>query len=153
MSNIEIQKRVDAFVTELSELVRQSALDAVRAALGADGKPLRPPRPLPGTQVRERVVRAVAKRDAKGGRRTPNEMAAMRAKILAYVTANPGQRIEQIADGLKVPTSELHLPARTMVGKTLRTTGERRATRYFPRVVKTASNKRAAKKPSKRRSK
>lgn len=127
MNHPEIQKRVDAFVTELSELVRQSALDAVRTALGNGASSNSAP-----ARSRGRAVKVPTQSLTKGVRRTPQEMTATRAKILAYVTANPGQRIEQIAAGLKVPAASLHLPTRTMVGKTLRTTGERRATRYFP---------------------
>ena len=48
--------------------------------------------------------------------------------------SNPGQRIEQIADGMGTSTKELNLPAKKLIaGKQLKTKGQNRATQYFSR--------------------
>ena len=48
--------------------------------------------------------------------------------------SNPGQRIEQIADGMGTSTKELNLPAKKLIaGKQLKTKGQKRATQYFSR--------------------
>ena len=57
----------------------------------------------------------------------------MADSFLAYVTANPGQRMEHIARELGLATPELTLPVRKLLadGK-LRVEGQKRATQYYP---------------------
>jgi hypothetical protein len=53
-------------------------------------------------------------------------------KVLAYVRANPGQRLEEIGRGLRTDTAGLKRPIQVLVadGK-LRTEGQKRGTKYF----------------------
>jgi hypothetical protein len=74
---------------------------------------------------------APAKR-ANGQKRTQSEIAAVHAKLEAYVKVNEGKRIEEISKALGIPTGELTRPMKKlMVDGKVRTTGERRATRYY----------------------
>jgi predicted transcriptional regulator len=53
--------------------------------------------------------------------------------FLAYVTANPGQRMEHIARELGLATPEMTLPVRKLLadGK-ISVDGQKRATQYYP---------------------
>lgn len=71
---------------------------------------------------------------AKGAKRSPDELEELTEQLLAYIKGNPGQRIEQIADGMGTSTKELNLPAKKLLGnKSIKTKGHKRATQYFPR--------------------
>jgi hypothetical protein len=66
-------------------------------------------------------------------KRTPDELAAVQREFTDYVRANPGKSIEEVGRALGRPTSELTLPVKKLIqDKTIKTQGEKRATRYFP---------------------
>ena len=69
-----------------------------------------------------------------GAKRPPEELAATVAKLGAYIAKNPGQGIEAIGKALATPTKDLALPVKKLLatGK-IKVTGEKRATRYFPK--------------------
>ena len=120
-----IRGMVEAFAADLAALLRESAVETVRAALGESS----------GTSRRGRgPARSVGPSRTKGAKRPPQEIERLTTRLRDYVKANPGQRIEQIAKGLGTSTRELNLPAKKLLGqKQLRTRGEKRATKYFPR--------------------
>jgi hypothetical protein len=131
-----IRARVELFATELAELIRESAMETVSAALtGA--------RPSPGRGGRRAAAAVAPVRSAgrgraasreKGAKRPPDEIERLTGRLLDYVKSNPGQRIEQIADGMGTSTKELNLPAKKLIaGKQLKTKGQKRATQYFSR--------------------
>ena len=127
MTDVErqIRARVEAFVGELSGLVRQAALEAVQDAL--EGAPTAAPRRAAGKRP------AAVTRSKRGGRRSPNELNAMADQLMAAVTAQPGLRIEELGKAMEIPTRELALPVTKLIkaGK-LRREGRKRATKYFP---------------------
>ena len=139
----QIQDRIQAFLTELSGLVRQSALEAVQAALG--GGVAAPARRGPGRPRKNAAAGPIAAaapasvapagkpaRRAKRAKRTSADVDATAAALLAYVAANEGQSIEQIGKGMGVATKELKLPVIKLVeAKKLKTKGQRRGTKYF----------------------
>ena len=56
------------------------------------------------------------------------------SKLEGAIKRKPGQRIEQIAVELRTRTKELALPAKKLIAaKKIRTTGNRRATKYYPK--------------------
>jgi hypothetical protein len=131
-----IRVRVEQFASELAELIRESAMETVSAALtGA--------RPSPGRGGRRAAAPIAVARGAgrgraasreKGAKRPPDEIERLTSRLLDYVKSNPGQRIEQIADGMGTSTKELNLPAKKLIsGKQLKTKGQKRATQYFSR--------------------
>src|SRR5258706_2560245 len=129
-----IRARVEQFAAELAELIRESAMETVSAALtGA--------RPSAGRGGRRAAAAAAPVRGRvraasreKGAKRPPDEIERLTGRLLDYVKGNPGQRIEQIADGMGASTKELNLPAKKLIaGKQLRTKGQKRATQYFAR--------------------
>ena len=140
----EIQIRIASFVVELEQLVRRAAIEAVSDALGqptarvatAAGRSL-----VAGhasTSV-SRAVEAAAKptsapRRRQGGKRDPKAIDALTERTAAYIKANAGKRIEEIGKALNTPTKELALPIIRLLGnKTIKKSGQKRATKYFPR--------------------
>ncbi len=124
----QIRERVDAFVRELSELVRRSAVDAVRSALGEGllSQPARSAEP----RRRESAPRAAR---AKGEKRSPDEIARATRQLQEFITANPGRGVEDIARALGTVTRELNLSIRKLLAaNVIRTEGQKRATKYFP---------------------
>jgi hypothetical protein len=115
----EISARVEAFVAEITELARGAAYQTLSSALDS-------PIAIGGGV-------APMLRGRRGGKRTADEIAQMADAFLAYVTANPGQRMEHIARELGLATPELTLPVRKLLadGK-LRVEGQKRATQYYP---------------------
>jgi hypothetical protein len=158
MSNAEnnIKNRVDAFVNDLSDLIRQSALEAVAEALKKGGEvssaPVarRPGRPAkvveapvaakpagkPGRPAKSSTAAsqaAAAKRRA-GEKRSPVLLAQVTDQVGNHIKSNPGQGVEQIAKALSTTTKELTLPIRKLLGdKKITSKGQKRATRYFPK--------------------
>jgi hypothetical protein len=158
MSNAEnnIKNRVDAFVNDLSDLIRQSALEAVAEALKKGGEvssaPVarRPGRPAkvveapvaakpagkpgrPAKSSSSASSAAAAKRRA-GEKRSPVLLAQVTDQVGNHIKSNPGQGVEQIAKALSTTTKELTLPIRKLLGdKKITSKGQKRATRYFPK--------------------
>lgn len=132
-----IRARVEQFAVELAELIRESAMETVSAALAGA-------RPSAGRGGRRAAPVAVAVRGSsrgraaasreKGAKRPPDEIERLTGRLQDYIKGNPGQRIEQIADGMGTSTKELNLPAKKLIaGKQLKTKGQKRATQYFSR--------------------
>jgi hypothetical protein len=132
MANINdtIRTALDAFVEDLSNLIQQSALESVEQALASAGA-------IPGKRgrgVREAapVFASLGQNRKKGAKRTAEELEQLIKRLHGYIAKNPGQRIEQIAQGLDISTKELNLPAKKLIGdKKLSTKGQKRATTYF----------------------
>ncbi|MBN1608318.1 MAG: DNA-binding protein [Polyangiaceae bacterium] len=126
--NQEIRVRIQSFVDELSELVKQATLESVQAALqGTNGASTR-------KGGRRAAVLASAARRAKGSKRTAEELDALVAMLLRHIQSNPGQRMEQLAASLDIASKELTLPIKKLLQENrLRTKGQKRATAYFAR--------------------
>ena len=135
MANINdtIRAALDAFVEDISNLIQQAALDSVEQALaGASVIPGR--RGGRGAAGRAAVssFSGLGRGQKKGAKRTAEELEQLIKKLHSYIAKNPGQRIEQIAQGLDITTKELNLPAKKLISeKKLSTKGQKRATTYF----------------------
>jgi hypothetical protein len=120
----QIRNRIEEFVTQLNQLVRQTALDSVRDALG-DG--------AGRGRGRGRAAGARGTR-RKGEKRSSDEITETTKGVLSYVRKHPGQGVEAIAKGIGTVTKELTLPIRKLVAeRRLKTKGQKRATKYFVR--------------------
>ena len=132
MPNMDIDTRIrgmiESFAGQLAALIRESAMETVRDALGGSGRGKR--------SAGDRGVSAVSfgALRPKGQKRDPEELSKLRDRLLEFIKTNPGLRIEQIAEGLKTSTRELNLPAKKLISeKLVKTRGQKRATRYFSR--------------------
>lgn len=82
-----------------------------------------------------RGLKAPAGRAASHGiriRRSPEQVEAVGAKVLAYIKKHPGSRLEEIGRGMGVETGGLKLPILSLRDQgQLRTEGQKRGTMYF----------------------
>ena len=134
--NDRIRSRVEAFAEELSALIRDSAMETVREALGGGGAA--PRRGARGGRAAASASASAAPvrggRREKGQKRDPGEIERLTGRLLDYIKGNAGQRIEQIAAGMGTVTKELNLPVKKLIAqKSLKTKGQKRATQYFAR--------------------
>ncbi len=134
MANINdtIRAALDAFVEDISNLIQQAALESVEQALaGASVIPGRRGRGA-GRAIAVPAFAALGASRKKGAKRTAEELEQLIKQLHSYIAKNPGQRIEQIAQGLDISTKELNLPAKKLIAeKKLSTKGQKRATTYF----------------------
>jgi hypothetical protein len=145
----QIRNRVDAFVNELSDLVREAALQAVADALKKGepsaaparkaGRPAKAAAPVEPeekktTRARGRPAAAKGAKRRAGEKRSPALLAQVTEQVFNHIKSNAGQGVEQIAKTLGTSTKELTLPIRKLLGeKKITSKGQKRATRYFPR--------------------
>ena len=119
----EVQKLVDDFVLQLSELWRRQAIEN-----------------LTGLEVRGgRGARAAAaglglgRSRGRGAKRTAEELEQLADAFVEFVTKNPGLRIEQINKQLGTSTKDLALPIRKLLSDgVVKAKGKKRSTAYFP---------------------
>ena len=151
----QTQDRVQSFVNELTGLVRQAALEAVQEALGGVAAPKRRGRPRKTKKAlaRRKPVKRKAKKTGKHTKRSGAQLEAVATRVLAHVKKKPGQNATEISKALRRTPKDIQHPLRKLIAdKKLRTTGQRRGTKYFAgggRAV-ASKKKRAAKKASKR---
>lgn len=146
----EIRNRIDVFLGEISELVREAALEAVREALGSEKgvtvRPGRRPKASASSTGSIAKARTAARRKGKRLRRTMADLEKMSERIYAHVKANPGCRMEDISKALGEDTYDLRRPLDMLKEKRkFKVTGNKRATQYFVRGAATG------RKPAKRR--
>jgi hypothetical protein len=131
----EIEVRIQRFVSEVNDLVRQEALQAVSKALGAaQGLARGPGRPRSnGTAMAFLGKGAKMRARRKGEKRTAAELAQLEASLFDHVRSHPGSGIEAIGRAIGLRTSELARPMKKLLErKEVRSEGQKRATKYFP---------------------
>jgi hypothetical protein len=160
MPTNDLQSCVDAFTTDLASIIQKAAFAAVREVLNQTQRapaatPARrkPGRPLGRTNAASKTAGA-SKRSAKpagarrrkpGEKRDPKVLEAVIEKLLAYVRANPGQRMEVIGAALGLPRNELALPIKKLLAEAKITRkGVKRATTYSAATVASASSSSAS---------
>jgi hypothetical protein len=128
----EMNRTVQSFVTQISELARRAALETLESAFGAGG-----PRQGNGKGA---VSAAPATsghvgrpRGGRGAKRTAEDLEALSGQVASFVKSHPGLRIEQINKELGTSTKELALPIRKLLADNVITSkGQKRSTTYFP---------------------
>jgi hypothetical protein len=130
----EIRARIDSFVTDLSNLVKISALGAELAG-GDSAAPRRGPgRPRKSGVPSPITDGAAPARSRRRGKRSSEDVQKTAEVVLAYIKSNEGQRLEEIGKGLGMATKELKLPvAKLFEANAIKTKGQRRGTKYFVR--------------------
>jgi hypothetical protein len=123
----KIRTRIEQFVTDLHALIREAAVTSVASALNDD-------RPTsPALRAGRRHAPRMSRR-GRGAKRNPQVLEHLTQRLFGAITKNAGQRIEQIAARMGTTTKELALPAKKLISeKKVRTTGQKRATKYFAR--------------------
>jgi len=121
-----IRQRVEDFVQDMTELVRQAALESVSAALGTS--------PAAGSASRGRGPKRSSAGFAtkQGGKRTARELEQQGTALVSLIRQTPGIRADQLAKALGVMTRDLALPIKKLLaGKTISKKGQKRATAYY----------------------
>jgi hypothetical protein len=126
----KIRGMLEAFASDLAGLIRESAMETVRDALGG----VAPSGRRSGGRAPRAEAASPGRRLPKGAKRPPGEIVKLTQRLLDYVKTHKGERIEQIAKGMSVSTRELNLPVKKLIStKAIKTRGQKRATQYFPK--------------------
>lgn len=130
MSQIDnqIRARIEEFVADLSQLVRDSAVEAAVAALkGSAGQ--RSSAPSSKTKKSRVVTGGGGRRTGK--RRSPREIERTLKTVADHIKKNPSQRAEDIRKALKLSPAETGDALKRLVeNKSIKSKGERRQTTY-----------------------
>lgn len=122
-----MRARIDAFVAELTALVRQATFEKLAAALES---PHAARSNVTGSNVTGSNGEPLGRSGA--GKRSAPEIEAQCARILAFVSKHPGQGAEAIAQGLGTSPRGLTLALkRLLANRQIARKGQKRATRYF----------------------
>jgi hypothetical protein len=129
----EMNRTVQGFVAQITELARRAALDTLESAFSgrvARGGAGSVATATNGVKHAGRVGRP---RGGRGVKRSPADLEALSEKFASFVKANPGLRIEQINKELGTSTKDLALPIRKLISDGMVTAkGKKRSTTYFP---------------------
>lgn len=120
----DMNRTVQGFVAQITELARRAALDTLESAFGSKaGRGA-------GAAAAGQVGRP---RGGRGAKRTAADLEALSSKFASYVKSNPGLRIEQINKELGTTTKDLALPIRKLISEgMIKAKGKKRSTTYFP---------------------
>lgn len=125
----EMNRTVQGFVAQISELARRAALETLESAFGA--RPARGPGRPPAVATATPSASVGRPRGGKGTKRTQADIDALAQRVVAFVKMNAGLRIEQINKELGTTTKDLALPIRKLVGEGyLASKGQKRSTTY-----------------------
>ena len=115
----EMNRVVQGFVAQITELARRAAIDTLEGAFNARGG--------------RGGARALLGGRARGAKRSSDELERLSDQFVEFVKANPGLRIEQINKQLGTTTKDLALPIRKLISDgAVKVKGQKRSTTYFP---------------------
>lgn len=126
----EMNRTVQDFVTQISELARRAAITTLESAFDSRGGRRSTAAALVGmVGSNGRVGRP---RGGRGAKRTSADLEALSQQFASFVKSQPGLRIEQINKELGTTTKDLALPIRKLISSGVITTkGKKRSTTYF----------------------
>jgi predicted HTH transcriptional regulator len=115
----EMNRVVQGFVAQITELARRAAIDTLESSFGKGGR------------GRGRLGGTVGRPRGKGAKRSSDELDKLSDQLVQFVKDNPGLRIEQINKQLGTTTKDLALPIRKLISEgALKTKGQKRSTTY-----------------------
>src|SRR4029079_2443184 len=128
----EMNRAVQGFVAQITELARRAAIDTLESAFG--GRAARGGAPVAVAALAATSFGRVGRpRGGRGAKRTAADLEALSERFASFVKANPGLRIEQINKQLGTTTKDLALPIRNLLAdKEISAKGQKRSTTYFP---------------------
>jgi hypothetical protein len=125
----EMNRVVQGFVAQITELARRAAIDTLESAFGGRGGRGASAPAVPSAGL-GRVGRP---RGGRGAKRSSADLEALSDRFASFVKANPGLRIEQINKQLGTTTKDLALPIRKLISDgVVNAKGQKRSTTYFP---------------------
>ena len=125
----EMNRVVQGFVAQITELARRAAIDTLESAFGG-----RAGRGAPAAEALTASLGRVGRpRGGRGAKRSSADLEALSSRFASFVNANPGLRIEQINKQLGTTTKDLALPIRKLISENrIKAKGQKRSTTYFP---------------------
>jgi len=128
----EMNRVVQGFVGQITELARRAAIDTLESAFG--GRAVRGGAPAPSAAaVGANLGRVGRPRGGRGAKRSAADLEALSEQFASFVKASPGLRIEQINKQLGTTTKDLALPIRKLISEgVIGAKGQKRSTTYFP---------------------
>ena len=134
-SEQRIQETINIFVQDLRTLLAQATKERLLSALGeaaAVGDAAREGI-APARAQRSRAAAQKAPRSGRRVRRNAEQLAEVQERILAVLTEQPGLTSEQLQEAVGLQKQELQRPLQILRDDhKIRTTGQKRAMRYFP---------------------
>jgi hypothetical protein len=122
---------VQGFVAQITELARRAAIDTLESAFGSRGGG-GGGRGSPVAAIAASFGRVGRPRGGRGAKRSSADLEALSERFASFVKANPGLRIEQINKQLGTTTKDLALPIRKLISEGMITAkGQKRSTVYF----------------------
>jgi hypothetical protein len=126
----EMNRTVQGFVAQITELARRAAIDTLESAFGGRASSGASHAATPAAVAATSSTRSSR---GRGGKRTPADLEALSERLASFVKANPGLRIEQINKELGTTTKDLALPIRKLISEgIIGSKGQKRSTTYFP---------------------
>lgn len=127
----EMNRTVQNFLEQISELARRAAINTLESAfVGRGGRAAGPRAAALAATGSAPVGRP---RGGRGAKRSAEDLEALSAQFLTFVSAHPGLRIEQINKELGTTTKDLALPIRKLISeRMISSKGNKRSTTYFP---------------------
>ncbi len=126
----EMNRVVQGFVAQITELARRAAIDTLESAFGGRAGRGAPAAVAIAPASSGRVGRP---RGGRGAKRSSADLEALSERFASFVKANPGLRIEQINKQLGTTTKDLALPIRKLISEgVVNAKGQKRSTTYFP---------------------
>jgi hypothetical protein len=127
----EMNRSVQGFVAQITELARRAAMDTLESAFG--GRAGRAGERAAGPTATTGAIPTARPRGGRGAKRTAEDLEALSSKFLSFVKEHPGLRIEQINKELGTTTKDFALPIRKLVADgMISAKGKKRSTIYFP---------------------
>ncbi len=128
----EMNRTVQGFVAQITELARRAAINTLESAFGE-----RAARSSPAATAVAPVAASSGRvgrpRGGRGAKRSAADLEALCERVEMFVRANPGLRIEQINKELGTTTKDLALPIRKLIADgVVNAKGQKRSTTYFP---------------------
>lgn len=122
--NQAILALVSRFVLDIESVIQGEVKEAISSVL----RPAKSSNGVAPTLKKKRGRPAHVSAD----KRSPKQMEAMRAKLVAFAMRTPGQRSEDIQKALKLEPEDIALPLRQLLNaKILRCEGNARGRRYW----------------------
>jgi len=126
----EMNRVVQGFVAQITELARRAAIDTLESAFGGRSGGRSAPAAVALAANLGRVGRP---RGGRGAKRSSADLEALSERFASFVGSNPGLRIEQINKQLGTTTKDLALPIRKLISEgRVKAKGQKRSTTYFP---------------------
>jgi hypothetical protein len=129
----EMNRAVQGFVAQITELARRAAIDTLESAFGSRAGRSAAPAAAAAVIAAAGFGRVGRPRGGRGAKRTSADLDALSDRFATFVKTNPGMRIEQINKQLGTTTKDLALPIRKLIADgTVSAKGQKRSTTYFP---------------------